>query len=228
MLPAWDPPEGISFSNEILWLIIFVLLLGILYFSENYIGNGNPWGSRAGNISRSCSPKYGDHRLITNCTQIPRHNTPNPPTNIVDFGGFDSSVVLILRGGILMSIGDFPEVLSQAMLVGCNVSREIGRMACFCGVRPAKYYRCHRVPIMCYVLFPVVLCLFVCIVCLLYVVCLLPHLLRIVMFVPPPLRVPRMSRRPSFCPLARGFPWVLGSPQEYIYIYIYTYIHTYI
>ena len=26
-----------------------------------------------------------------------------------------------------MSIGDFPESLSQAMLVGCNVSREIGR-----------------------------------------------------------------------------------------------------
>ena len=27
-----------------------------------------------------------------------------------------------------MPIGDFPESLSQAMLVGCNVSREIGRM----------------------------------------------------------------------------------------------------
>ena len=26
-----------------------------------------------------------------------------------------------------MSIGDFPESLSQAMLVGCNVSRRIGR-----------------------------------------------------------------------------------------------------
>ena len=26
-----------------------------------------------------------------------------------------------------MSVGDFPESLSQAMLVGCNVSREIGR-----------------------------------------------------------------------------------------------------
>ena len=27
-----------------------------------------------------------------------------------------------------MSIGDFPESLSQAMLVGCNVSRRIGRI----------------------------------------------------------------------------------------------------
>ena len=53
--------------------------------------------------------------------------SPNLPTNIVDFGVFDSSVILIERGGILMSIGDFPENLSQAMLVGCNVSRRIGR-----------------------------------------------------------------------------------------------------
>ena len=32
-------------------------------------------------------------------------STPNPPTNIVDFRGFDSSTILILRGGIIMSIG---------------------------------------------------------------------------------------------------------------------------
>ena len=44
--------------------------------------------------------------------------TPNPPTNIVDFRGLDSSIILIQRDGILMSIGDFPESLSRAMLVG--------------------------------------------------------------------------------------------------------------
>ena len=43
----------------------------------------------------------------------------------MDFRGFDSSIILILRGGIPRPIGDFPESLSQAMLVGCNVSREI-------------------------------------------------------------------------------------------------------
>ena len=54
--------------------------------------------------------------------------TPNLPTNIVDFTGFDSSIILNLRGGILMSIGDFPESLSQAILVGIMlISREIGR-----------------------------------------------------------------------------------------------------
>ena len=49
--------------------------------------------------------------------------TANLRTNIVDFRGFDSSTILILRGGILISIGDFPE-----MLVGCKASREIGRI----------------------------------------------------------------------------------------------------
>ena len=46
-------------------------------------------------------------------------NTPNnPPTNIVGFRGLDSSMILILRGGILRHIGHFPESLSQAILVG--------------------------------------------------------------------------------------------------------------
>ena len=47
-----------------------------------------------------------------------RQGTPNLPTNIVDFRGFDSIIILILRGGILTSIGNFPESLSQAVLVG--------------------------------------------------------------------------------------------------------------
>ena len=71
---------------------------------------------------------------VNNETQKPWSNavlslyTPNLPTKIVDFRGFDSSIILIYRGGILMSMGDFPDDLSQAMLVGCNVSREIGRI----------------------------------------------------------------------------------------------------
>ena len=44
--------------------------------------------------------------------------TPNLPTEILDFTGFDSSGVLILRCGILMSIGYFPEMVSQQILVG--------------------------------------------------------------------------------------------------------------
>ena len=52
--------------------------------------------------------------------------TANLPTNIVDFAGFDSSVMLIVTGGILMSIGDFPESLSQAMLVGITLVGRLG------------------------------------------------------------------------------------------------------
>ena len=57
--------------------------------------------------------------------------TPNLPTNIVDFRGFDSSIILIVRGGILMSIGDFPECLSQAMLVGTMLVGRLGVLVHF-------------------------------------------------------------------------------------------------
>ena len=43
--------------------------------------------------------------------------TPNLPTNTTDFRGLDSSIIFILSGRIIMSIGDFPDSLSQAMLV---------------------------------------------------------------------------------------------------------------
>ena len=46
------------------------------------------------------------------------HRTmPNLPTNIVGFRGLDSSIMLCLREGILMSIGNFLESSSRAMLV---------------------------------------------------------------------------------------------------------------
>ena len=44
--------------------------------------------------------------------------TPNPPTNIVGFRGFDPNIILIVRGGIPRPMWNFPESLSQAMLVG--------------------------------------------------------------------------------------------------------------
>ena len=47
-------------------------------------------------------------------------------TKILDFRGFDSSRILILRGGILMSIGNFPEVFSQRILVGSILLRRLG------------------------------------------------------------------------------------------------------
>ena len=44
--------------------------------------------------------------------------TANLRTKILDFRGSDTSMILSLWGGILMSIGDFPESSSQQILVG--------------------------------------------------------------------------------------------------------------
>ena len=40
--PLEIPPEGIPFSNEILWKLRFVLFLDILYLSKNSVWEGNP------------------------------------------------------------------------------------------------------------------------------------------------------------------------------------------
>ena len=57
--------------------------------------------------------------------------TPNLPTNNVDVPGFDSSIISILRGGIPRSIGDFPESLSQAMLIGTTLVGGLGVFCCY-------------------------------------------------------------------------------------------------
>ena len=52
--------------------------------------------------------------------------TPNLPINNVYFRGFDSSIVLKLRCGILRPIGNYPEILSQAMLVRVMLVGRLG------------------------------------------------------------------------------------------------------
>ena len=49
----------------------------------------------------------------------------------MDFRGFDSSRILILRGGIPRPIGDSPECLTQAMLVGVML---VGRLSVLCHI----------------------------------------------------------------------------------------------
>ena len=58
--------------------------------------------------------------------EVLTHATPNLPTSIVDFRGFDSSTILNLRGEIPRPIGDFPDSLSQAMLVGILLVWRLG------------------------------------------------------------------------------------------------------
>ena len=43
---------------------------------------------------------------------------------ILDIWGLDSSIILISRGGILMSMDNFPEMLSQAILVGIILAQQ--------------------------------------------------------------------------------------------------------
>ena len=64
--------------------------------------------------------------------------TPNLYANIVDFGGFDSSTILIWRGGISRPIGDFPESLRQAMLVGIMLVGKLGVWASYVGLAAWK------------------------------------------------------------------------------------------
>ena len=55
--------------------------------------------------------------------------TANLRTKILDFRVFDSSIILVVRGGIIIPIGNFAESLRQAILAGIIlVHREIGRI----------------------------------------------------------------------------------------------------
>ena len=67
--------------------------------------------------------QYGVTKAVRSKQRDP---TANHPTSIMDFRGLDSSIILISSGGILMSIGNFPESLSQAMLVGVMLVGGLG------------------------------------------------------------------------------------------------------
>ena len=67
----------------------------------------------------------------------------NLRTKTLDFRGFDSSIVLILRGGIIMSIGRFPESLSQAILAGIISVGRLGAAALDCAIDGSDI-RCAR------------------------------------------------------------------------------------
>ena len=53
-------------------------------------------------------------------------DTVNLHTNIMEFRGFDSSIIFILRGGIPRPVGNLPESLSQAILVGIILVGRLG------------------------------------------------------------------------------------------------------
>ena len=73
---------------------------------------------------------YFKHRVLGCCLLLlvnVMSVTANLRTNIVDFKGFDSSIMLNLRGGIPRPTGDFPGKLESSNLDRDHLSREIQR-----------------------------------------------------------------------------------------------------
>ena len=75
-------------------------------------------------------------------TSLAAHrHTANLYTKILDFGGFDSSRILTLTGGTPRPVGDFPESLSQGILVGIIFVARLGVPACL-PTRPTQLPGC--------------------------------------------------------------------------------------
>ena len=52
--------------------------------------------------------------------------TANLRTKILDFGGFDSSIIFIIRGGIMVSVGKVSAIWSREILVGLILVWRLG------------------------------------------------------------------------------------------------------
>ena len=57
-------------------------------------------------------------------------------TKILDFRGLDPNIILVLRGGILLSTGDLLENLNQHILAGMLLVGRLG-IGSLCGLRSA-------------------------------------------------------------------------------------------
>ena len=74
-------------------------------------------------VSRSGQIRYDPLNYDPLCPF--QSSTANLCTKILDFKMFGSSIILVVRGGIFMSIGSSQEMLSQRILVGIIV---VGRL----------------------------------------------------------------------------------------------------
>ena len=77
-----------------------------------------------GNNLRSC--RVAPERLVAPAA-FRDSGTANLPTNIVDFSGFDSSIMLICKGWNSQAHREFPGKFESSNVSRGNVSREIGR-----------------------------------------------------------------------------------------------------
>ena len=89
----------------------------------NWVGSDGRAPRRAFHPDRKDSSESNNKQNNTSTSMA------NLRTKILDFGGFDLSIILILRGGIPMPIGNSQESLSRQILVGIIV---VGRLGVRC------------------------------------------------------------------------------------------------
>ena len=85
--------------------------------------------------------------LLSIGTALPHVHTANLRTKILDLRGFDSSTFLNLGGGIPRPTGNFPESLSQQILVGIILVGRLGVLSvAFLCARAASFATTWRCP----------------------------------------------------------------------------------
>ena len=89
------------------------------------------------------APKICAPRNAASGNLVVAANTANLSTKILDSRGFDSSRILVLRGGILMTIGNSWKFESRN-LSRDNLSREIGRRSKAAQEAPSTWMRTLR------------------------------------------------------------------------------------
>ena len=94
----------------------------MLFFLGSASERAKGWGGQSGNIP------VMQPSTITTCYWPAFVTTADLCTKILDFGGFDSIIILSLRGVILRSIGNSPENLSQQILVGITLVGRLGAL----------------------------------------------------------------------------------------------------
>ena len=82
--------------------------------------------TRATHEGRASRSEVWRARGLPSCPPIVGSLTASLRTKILDFRGFDSSIILFLRGAIPSPIGKFPESLSQAVLAGIMLVGRLG------------------------------------------------------------------------------------------------------
>ena len=106
-----------------------------IYTIHTYM-QSRPWrpASRSRPIVAACRAG-SQSRLRSAAYRSSSRATANLRTKVLDFRGFDSSIILMLRGGILVYIGNSPDVLSHGILVGIIL---VGRLGVRNWIEPPK------------------------------------------------------------------------------------------